>query len=208
MCAMHALNMAVGGPVLDEAKLQAAAQLVVDESLAAALDSGAQSTDRLSMHAGPGGWYSDEALAAALRMDGRWELDQTPLLQQRGGIAALSEPSVVGALVYTPGHWRALRILNGDVWLFDSLQRGPRRLGSADGAEWREFAETIPRAFLLRAKAALIGAPALIQHLLGAPSLIQHPNALTHRAHFGAHHGRLELGPRRSMPKQVGVPIC
>jgi len=82
MCGMHALNHAVGSPAFTASHLDVAVGRVVDEALAAALAVGAECEETASNHTGPGGWYSEQALANALHFQGDYFLDQVPLQAQ------------------------------------------------------------------------------------------------------------------------------
>lgn len=102
--------------MLDGTKRDAATQLVIDESMAAALANG-------------------DACACKPRWlvlaDGRWELDSTPLLRHCDGIAALCDPTATGALVHPPGHWRALRACSRGM----CEQHGRRQAEGARGGD-------------------------------------------------------------------------
>ena len=79
---------------------------------------------------GKGGYYSEQAMAAALNKHGVWKLGQTPLKLQEHGLATLWQSDVVGAIVRLPGRWAALRREGEAVWWLDSLRPGPDFLGT------------------------------------------------------------------------------
>lgn len=141
LCGLHALNMAVGQAAFTEAHLHNSAAAVVGEYHAFAFAAGARCEARLEDHVAADGWFSEEAMAAALAADARWSFDQTSVGLQAlpGASGTFWEPDVVGALVHRPGHWVALRVVGGAVWLLDSLRPAPQPLGGVCDQRLRDF---------------------------------------------------------------------
>ena len=127
----------------------AAVRRIVDEALACALQAGAESEETATNHSGPGGWYSGQGLADALRVRGEHVLDQVPFGAQAGGVGAVWQDDVVGALVHLPGHWAALRRAGSQLWFIDSLG-GPILLAAADDPSTRAALRAYPAVFLVR----------------------------------------------------------
>jgi hypothetical protein len=159
MCAVHALNAAVGGCHFTEHQFRTAAELVVDESLAFATAVGKVSEDCLENHMLDSGWFSEQAVAGALQADGRWEFDQTPLRLQPHAYAELASTTVVGAVVQRPGHWFALRVQEGLVSVVDSLQSAPVCLGPVSPAEMDTKLAQFPSSFLIRVRGTVRTTP-------------------------------------------------
>ena len=125
LCAMHALNNAIGRPLQRKADMEFACEQYL---LEADREGFAESVD---MHAAPGGWYSSEVLAYAVRSTSlhrheriEYELSLTPLFE---------DPSylhhAVGAVTNVDNrHWVALRSIDGQIWCLDSLKDAPRVL--------------------------------------------------------------------------------
>lgn len=85
---------------------------------------------RAEDHSGPGGWYSSEALAEALRETRQFAL-RLPALHD-GTVDVLADSLVAGAVVNRQNtHWLALRYVNGTYWVLDSM-RSPTRLSRAE----------------------------------------------------------------------------
>ena len=80
---MCALNNAVGADVFTFPHMERAVQVLVDESIACSLQTGSLGGDTVDQHMNANGWFSDEALARALVIDGRWAFDQVPHLAAR-----------------------------------------------------------------------------------------------------------------------------
>ena len=120
MCSMHALSHAVGLPAFIASHLGAAAARVVGEALAAALEVGKESEERISNHTWPGGWYSEQVMFDARHFQADYVLDQVPLQAQPAGAGAIRQGDAVGTLVHLPGHWVAIRRVGSQLWLIDS----------------------------------------------------------------------------------------
>ena len=95
MCALHAINAALGGSEFSVDQLRRAAEGVVREAAACASAVGQASEERLSNHMLDNGWISEQALAGALEADGRWQFDQIPLRLQPQGLAELAAGTLV-----------------------------------------------------------------------------------------------------------------
>ena len=121
-CARHALNNCLGGPHFSVAKFEEAVQLILRDSAFAAAAAGIVSVDTREQHSGAGGWYSEEVIAAALRLDTRWGFDQTSLAIVPDGLFELTRDGVMGALVHRGNHWFALKLVDGKIYEFDSLK--------------------------------------------------------------------------------------
>ncbi len=130
MCAVHALNHSVGHPAFCAEDMDAAVEHIVCEALAFATAVNQTSEETTERHVSAGGNYSEQAMAEALNLHGRWQFDQTPLKQQEEGLEALWQEGVVGAVVHLPGHWAALRREDDVIWWMDSLQPHSCRLGA------------------------------------------------------------------------------
>ena len=174
MCAVHALNAAVGGCHFTEHQFRTAAELVVDESLAFATAVGKLSEDCLENHMLDSGWFSEQAVAGALQADGRWEFDQTPLRLLPHAYAELASPTVVGAVVQRPGHWFALRVQEGLVWVVDSLQSAPVCLGPVNSAEVDTRLVQFPSSFLIRVRGTVRATPT-VRNVEAPPSVSANP---------------------------------
>ena len=125
MCGMHALNNAIGFPYNSASDMEHALRTYLADAKFEGLPEEAHD------HAAPGGWFSSEVLAFAMR--------STPL--RRGApieyvltLEALKrKPHIihhcVGAVVNQANtHWLALRSIEGSVWLIDSNAPAPRPL--------------------------------------------------------------------------------
>jgi len=150
MCAVHALNAALGGPHFKRRDLLVAVGIVVSEQLACALEAREVCSDSWQNHMSEAGWFSEEAIACALRQDGRWEFDQTRLSLKRDSDDALWSGEIAGALVNVHQHWLALRVHSGDLWEIDSLRPTPRRLGDASSAAAKAVFKRYSHIFPLR----------------------------------------------------------
>ena len=145
MCGLHPLNHTVGCSMFTPSDLDAAVRRIVDNSQACALQVGAESEETATNHSGPGGWYSEQVLADALRVRGEHVLDQVPLGAQAGGVGVVGQDDVVGALVHLPGHWAALRRAGSQLWFIDSFAEGPILLATADDRPFKQRREhTLP----------------------------------------------------------------
>ena len=147
LCAVHALNNAIGECVFDEEDLQTAVVELGEEMAAAAAAVGGACFFSPSDHMSPGGYFSDEVMAIALQRGKRWAINQTPLCQKPEGMAYLLKAGVVGAVVHVPGHWFALRHSNRRVWRLDSLANGPVCVGSIGGTAVATFEATYTSVF-------------------------------------------------------------
>jgi len=150
MCALHAINAAVGGPHFAVDRLRRAAESVVSEAAACAAQVGEVSEERIANHMLDNGWFSEQALAGALEADGRWLFDQTPLRLQPHGCAELASPNVAGALVQRSGHWFALRVQEGAVWVVDSQKVAPECLGELIAEAVQRKLASYRNVFLIR----------------------------------------------------------
>ena len=125
MCGMHALNNAMGFPYHSASDMEHALMTYLADANFEGLP------EEEDDHAAPGGWFSSEVLAFAMR--------STPL--RRGApieyVLTLEvlkrEPHLihhcVGVVVNQPNtHWVALRSIEGSVWLIDSNAPAPRLL--------------------------------------------------------------------------------
>ena len=148
--ALHALNAALGGPVFTQEDIDCAAQRVLDCAIAAAMNNTESCEETLARHRSPAGMYSEQALGEALAHDGRWRMDdQSWYLPPVDALALMPRDDIVGAIAYTPGHWVALRTVDGGLWLLDSLKRWPQRPGSVGDPAAKAFLESCERVFLL-----------------------------------------------------------
>ena len=149
-CGLHALNAALGSPVFTQEDIDCAAQRVLDCAIAAAMNNTESCEETLARHRSPAGMYSEQALGEALAHDGRWRMDdQSWYLPPVDALALMPRDDIVGAIAYTPGHWVALRTVDGGLWLLDSLKRWPQRLGSVGDPAAKAFLESCERVFLL-----------------------------------------------------------
>ena len=128
-CGMHALNNVVGEAIFTTDDMSHAIDVFLEEN--------ADLADDRSAHERPGGWYSVEVMATALR---------STFMAKRGRImyelrleALHASPymidvqEVVGAIVNRAGqHWFALRREGASIWKLDSMQRGPVQLSRAE----------------------------------------------------------------------------
>ena len=152
MCGMCALNNATGGQHFLPDDMLQAVQDVLAEYKKVAQRHSVESEGKESDHLSPSGDFSEEALASALRRDGRWEFDMLCLSTSGTGVWAIAGDDVVGALVHKASHWTAVRVVENNLWLLDSLKEAPTEigaLGSKSSAAW--FAEH-PLVFCLRRK--------------------------------------------------------
>ena len=122
-CARHALNNCLGSSCFTVADFDAAVELILHESALAAAAADEVNVDSRELHVAPGGWYSEETIASALRKDGRWQFDQTSLFFAHGQMLGLNDDDVVGALVHVGNHWLALKFVDGKVYELDSLKQ-------------------------------------------------------------------------------------
>ena len=149
-CGLHALNAALGGPLFTQEDLDRAAQRVVDCAIAAAMHCGDPCDETLARHRSAAGMCSEQVLGEALAHDGRWRLDgQSWHLPVADALALMPRGDVVGAIAYLPGHWVALRVVDGGLWLLDSLRRWPQRLGGEGDPAAKAFMESCERVFLI-----------------------------------------------------------
>ena len=123
-CGMHALNNALGEDFADpEGLLKACHNFIVE----AAVD---DIHWEVSDHVEPGGWYSSEVMANALRTISMERFDRVtfhmelqPLCESPAELHAAR-----GAIVSVDRHWVALRSISGEVWRLDSLDAEPECL--------------------------------------------------------------------------------
>lgn len=134
---------------------------MVDESTACAVavSQAEAARDSLHHHMADGGWYSEEAMAKALVIDGRWEFVQACLHRSRGGLEPLWASGVAGAVIHAPGHWMALRIVDNTLYLLDSLAEAPQRLGTPGDARLGCVLRKYPSVYLVRERADRLDAP-------------------------------------------------
>ena len=123
---------------------------MVDEAHVVAIDLGAVCLERIENHKWPNGYYSEQAMAKALEIHGRYEFCQIPLHLQDGGVRNLLSPDVFGAVVHSPGHWRATRVFKASVWLLNSLADAPEQIGHVASAETWEAIASLGNVFLIR----------------------------------------------------------
>ena len=127
-CGMHALNNVVGEHLFTEVQLEAAVHIFLDENQGL--------HDLPADHVGEGGWYSAEVLATALQSVAMAKFDRVmwnmPLLPATSA-AQLHE--AVGVLQHRPGppgHWVALRSVDGHIFELDSLKEEPKHLSDEE----------------------------------------------------------------------------
>ncbi len=148
-CGLHALNNCVGRRLFTVEDLSAATDHVLLELSLPPYEGGPLLELPLREdHETATGWYSEQVLATALLASFRYAFNPTSLAHPPERRALLADPALAGALVNDPGrHWMALRVLLGDVWLLDSLEPEPRRLGPIRGEAFAHFANRYPRIF-------------------------------------------------------------
>ena len=125
LCAMHALNNAIGVPLQRKEDMEYACEQYLLEAEREGFP------EQESDHTAPGGWYSSEVLAFAVRStslqrNGRVEYDMslTPLLENPSQLH-----HVAGAVANLDNrHWVALRSVGGHVWCLDSVREAPHLL--------------------------------------------------------------------------------
>ena len=150
MCGMCAFNNATGGQHFLTDDMHQAVQDVLAEYKKVAQHHSVEYEAKEPDHWSPGGDFSEEALACALRRDGRWEFDS--LSTSGRGLWAVASDDVVGAVVHKASQWSAARVVENSLWLLDSLKEAPTEveaLGSKSSAAW--FGEH-PLVFCLRRK--------------------------------------------------------
>ena len=78
LCAVHALNNALGSGVFRKEDFEVAVEDVLTEyqCAAAAAGVGVESDELRQDHVLPGGWHSEEVVASVLRRDRRWQFVQ------------------------------------------------------------------------------------------------------------------------------------
>ena len=130
LCAMHALNNALGQrwqtpPDMEFALVEYLAE-AKREHVREVIDD----------HVAPGGWYSSEVLAFAIRAT---TLQHEGLVRYQMNLQPISEdPALIhhclGAVVNVAnndgGHWEALRSIGGTIWRHDARKRFPERLAN------------------------------------------------------------------------------
>ena len=125
LCAMHALNNALGKQWQSQLDMEFALKEYMAEA------NREQLHEVLNDHVAPGGWYSSEILAFAVRAttlqhEGvmRYQMDLQPI-----SVDPTRIHHCLGVVVNIPsghgGHWVALRSIAGAIWRHDSLQRNP-----------------------------------------------------------------------------------
>ena len=132
-CGIHALNNATGGQNFLAEHMDNALSAVLSEYACAAAAAGAPCYALPEHHASCSGDYSEEVLGAALRADGRWTADFVSLSACGFNVSELANPTVAGGLVHTSGHWSAVRVIDGQLWVLDSMAPCPQNLGFTDG---------------------------------------------------------------------------
>ena len=90
--------------------------------------------ETLDRHRPANGMYSEQVLSEVLISDGRWQLDASCYSAPLSVLSHMSRDDGVGAAVYCPGYWVALRQFDSMLWLLDSLKPWPVRLGNAQDA--------------------------------------------------------------------------
>ena len=141
LCAMHALNNAVGMRWQSPEDMEFA----LVEYMAEAAREGNE--ERLSDHMSPGGWYSSEVLAFAvtsttLNRAGcvKFAMKLEPLKDNPQNIH-----HITGAVVNQDNrHWVAIRSVGSNIWLHNSLEEHPRMLSDN---EYRSFISAFPHAY-------------------------------------------------------------
>lgn len=145
-CGRHALNNAIGLPLLDEESMTAACDYYLFE-----LYTFYQEVENRNHHMTETGWYSIEVMATALlRADNLFALEPRRL----GSFSAeeqevlLISDSTAGLVmnVADEGHWVALRYIDTKIWLLDS-QRQPREIGLG---EYGDLLAAYPDTFVIR----------------------------------------------------------
>ena len=141
LCAMHALNNAIGRDWQTPEDMAYAC----DQYLLEAHQEGLP--EKRGDHEAPGGWYSSEVLAYAVRStptrrSGRQEVEMR--LEPLG-----RNPEFIyrckGAVVNMANrHWVALRSILGRIWLCDSLEPKPKELSLS---AYLDFIAKFPEAF-------------------------------------------------------------
>ena len=130
LCAMHALNNALGERWQTPADMEFALKEYMAEAHREDLD------EKLVDHFAPGGWYSSEVLAFAVRAT---TLQHEGVMRYQLNLQPISEdPTLIhhclGVVMNIPsghgGHWVALRSIAGEIWRHDSLRRYPVRLSN------------------------------------------------------------------------------
>jgi hypothetical protein len=145
LCGKHALNnILAGDPYIETGELQESCNTVLAESHYPQSQEGHVSVEDRRDHEGPGGWYSDQVLAMALQRTFKYVLILRPLFEDPHSIYV---DSCQGAVVNQQNrHWVALRVVDGAVWLLDSM-RTPRRLTHD---EYVKFVTQYPASYEVR----------------------------------------------------------
>jgi hypothetical protein len=142
LCAMHALNNAIGRKWQEPEDMKRALQYYLEESEREGL------MERRSDHESPGGWYSSEVLAYAVRSTSmhrvgcvEYTMNLTPLATNSAQIH-----HCVGAIVNKANeHWLALKSVNGIVWKIDSTMPAPVSMTQEEyGAYIAEYQDAFP----------------------------------------------------------------
>jgi len=141
LCAMHALNNAIGRDWQKAEDMVYACDHYLSEACREGLP------EKRCDHEAPGGWYSSEVLAYAvrstpMRRSGRQEFEMRlePLGRNPESIHRCK-----GAVVNKANrHWVALRSSLGRIWLYDSLESKPKELSLTT---YLEFIAKFPEAF-------------------------------------------------------------
>ena len=122
-CGMHALNNAVGWAWQSIKDMQRAADVFLNEMESEG------SPEMRSQHIAPGGWYSSEVLATAIRSTSMHKIER---VEYQLGLQLLHvNPDRIYSSLVEGGvvnlkdkrHWVAVRFINGKLFLLDS-QRG------------------------------------------------------------------------------------
>ena len=145
-CGRHALNNAFGGiHTFTDGDLTAACEALVAESMIPDDNGIISDPQTLDDHMSRAGWYSNAALGMALRRTFHYELQMGH--QLRLNLNALEEVAVIGAVTNKRNtHWVALKLVDGRIWLLDSLEE-PKVL---DAASFRAFVNKFPHIYAIR----------------------------------------------------------
>jgi hypothetical protein len=122
---MHSLNNAIGYKWQSRQDMQQALQAYIEEAAREGLP------EHRRDHASPGGWYSSEVLAFAVRATDMTHLNRQVYNMQLTPLEVHPEliHHCAGAIVNKANeHWVALRSHGDVIWLHDSMESAPTAL--------------------------------------------------------------------------------
>ena len=128
MCAMHALNNALGEQWQSPADMEFALVHYLAEADIEGLG------EAVDDHTAPGGWYSSEVLAYAVRSTTvrRHDRQLYQMSLEPIGVQPYRIHHCLGVVVNEDNrHWVALRSIEGTIWKHDSIKDAPEPLSNA-----------------------------------------------------------------------------